>query len=443
MTVEHLPGRSGVRWYILALLFAASFVAYLLRTNRSIAGERIMAESGLTQTQFGWVLAAFAWGYALFQFAGGVLGDRIGGRKALTLIAILWGLLTLAVGVVPVVSPMALLFTLIVIRFLLGAANAPLYPVTSGGTTCNWFPVAGWALPNGLTNAGLTFGAAACAPLMAWLMAQMGWRLSFIITAPLAFILAGVWWWYARDTPAEHPDVRQEELALIDAGRSTIDCGAAEPGAWKRVLRDRNVLLLTLSYFCSNYVFYFFFNWLFIYLVDNRKLTLLDGGLYAALPWMIGAVGATIGGYACDRLCKSRGMTIGCRWPAIAGLFIAAVMIFAASQAATAVLAVVFLSLCLFGQQMTEGAFWAATIAASGRQASAACGVLNTGGNVVGGIGAVMVPFLVEQLGWAAALGSASIFAIAAALLWIPIRAEPAQSVESSVESVKSVSLNP
>jgi ACS family glucarate transporter-like MFS transporter len=424
MTIPHPPGRSGIRWYILVLLFAASFVAYLLRTNMSIAGERIMAEAGLTQTQFGWVLAAFAWGYALFQFPGGVVGDWIGGRKALTLMAILWGALTLAVGIIPVLSPMALLVTLIAIRFLLGAANAPLYPVTSGGTTCNWFPVAGWALPNGLTNAGLTLGSAAAGPLIAWLVVSLGWRHSFIVTAPLAFVLAAVWWWYARDTPAEHPAVRQAELALIDAGRSTVDCGAIQPGAWKAVLKNRNVLLLTLSYFCSNYVFYFFFNWLFIYLVDSRQLKSLEGGLYSSLPWIVGAVGAAVGGFVCDTLCKRRGMTYGCRWPAIVGLTIAALMIFAASQAATAVMAVVFLSLCLFGQQMTEGAFWAATISVSGRQASAACGVLNTGGNVVGGVGALMVPSLVQHLGWAAALGSASVFAVVAALLWLPIRAE-------------------
>ena len=47
---------------MLALLFAASFVAYVLRTNMSIAGERMMTDLGLTQVQLGMVLAAFAWG---------------------------------------------------------------------------------------------------------------------------------------------------------------------------------------------------------------------------------------------------------------------------------------------------------------------------------------------------------------------------------------------
>src|SRR5512147_585227 len=95
------PPRSQARWSILALLFAASFIAYILRTNMSIAGEAMMGELGLSQVQLGIVLAAFAWGYAIFQFPGGVFGDRIGGRKALTLMLVGWGLLTLATAAIP------------------------------------------------------------------------------------------------------------------------------------------------------------------------------------------------------------------------------------------------------------------------------------------------------------------------------------------------------
>ena len=59
-----------------------------------------------------------------------------------------------------------------------------------------------------------------------------------------------------------------------------------------RMLRDPQILLLSASYFCSNYVFYFFFNWLFIYLVENRGFKVLESGFFAAVPWMSGAVGA-------------------------------------------------------------------------------------------------------------------------------------------------------
>ncbi len=421
------PTRSHVRWYILALLFAASFVAYLLRTNMSVAGETMMGDLGISQLQLGYVLAAFAWGYAIFQFPGGVFGDRIGGRKALTIIAVLWGVLTLLTSLVPspaMASTRIILFSLIAIRFLMGAVQAPLYPVTSGGTTCLWFPVSGWAFPNGLTNAGLTLGSAAAGPLVAWLMTTVGWRQSFVVTAPAAFVLAACWYWFARDRPSEHPKVSQAELHLINAGRESAPVQLPPPGAWIKVLGNRQILLLTASYFCSNYVFYFFFNWLFIYLVQNRGFKVFEGGWYASIPWIVGAVGALIGGLWSDAWSKTRGPRIGTRIPCIIALSLCAVFLLLASTANHPLVAVAWLSLCLACQQMTEGAFWAAAIGVSGSNASAGCGILNTGGNVVGGVGALAVPLVVESLGWPAALASASIFAVVAALLWLLIDAE-------------------
>jgi ACS family glucarate transporter-like MFS transporter len=163
---------------------------------------------------------------------------------------------------------------------------------------------------------------------------------------------------------------------------------------------------------------------LFIYLVDSRKFQILEGGYFAAAPWIAGAVGATLGGLACDRLCRRIGARWGCRLPSIVGLLLAGGLILAAATARDAYLAVVFLSLCLGGQQLTEGAYWAATISVAGRHASAACGVLNTGGNVVGGIGALLVPVTVEAFGWVAALATASLFAFVGAALWFWIRAD-------------------
>jgi len=411
---------SVVRWKICALLTIASFVAYLLRTNMSVAGAPMAADLGLTPVQLGVVLGGFAWGYALFQFPGGVLGDRIGARRALTAMAVLWGVLNLLVGLVPAgtaLSTTAALLLLLALRFLMGAAQAPLFPVIGGRATCNWFPVSGWALPNSLQNAGLTFGSAATGVVIASLTQRYGWRQSFVLTAPLALLLAAIWWWYGRDRPAEHPGVNPAELALIDGGRPRAE--PAEPGAWKLVLRDRQVLLLTLGYFCSNYVFYFFFNWLFIYLIESRGFRLLEGGTYAAAPWITGAFGAVLGGWLCDRLWRRLGGRLACRVLGAGGMAISAVFLAAAGAAPGPVGAVVLLSLCLGAQQFTDPIYWAGTIAVSGRRAAAACGVLNTGGNIVGGIGAVAVPLTVERLGWSAALAIGAAFGLAAAALWL------------------------
>jgi len=158
---------SHTRWRIVALLVVASFVAYLLRTNMSVAGERIMTDVGLTPVQLGWVLAAFAWGYALFQLPGGMLGDLLGGRRALALVTALWGVLNFLVALVPrgaASGSLLVIASLVSLRFLMGAAQAPLFPVLGGSVIARWFPPSGWALPNALTNSGLTLGAAATGP---------------------------------------------------------------------------------------------------------------------------------------------------------------------------------------------------------------------------------------------------------------------------------------
>ncbi len=427
ITGPTLSRPTAIRWRVCALMIVVSFVAYLLRTNMSVAGVPMSADLGLSHVQLGVVLAAFAWGYAIFQFPGGLLGDVIGARRALTILAVLWGVLNLLVAFVPGTaagSATAVVLVLMTLRFLMGAAQAPLFPIIGGGTTCHWFPVSGWALPNALQNFGATFGAAAAGPLIAWLMERFGWRASFLLTAPAAVLCAGLWWWYVRDRPSEHVEVNPEERRLIEAGRTAEDLAPVEPGAWRVVIRNRQVQLLTLGYFCVNYLFYFFFNWLFVYLIENRGFKLLEGGWYASIPWMAGAVGAVYGGWLCDRLWKRLGARRSCRYLGAAGVGAAAVLLLAAGWAPHPLAAVVLLSLCLAAEQFTDAIYWAAAISVAGRRASAACGLMNTGGNLSGGVVALVIPLVVDRFGWPAALATGSAFAIVAAALWLVTSAD-------------------
>ena len=435
-TGRTLARPTAIRWRICALMIVVSFVAYLLRTNMSVAGVPMSADLGLSHVQLGVVLAGFAWGYAIFQFPGGVIGNVVGARRALTVTAVLWGVLNLLVAFVPggsAGSVTVLVLALATLRFLMGAAQAPLFPIIGGGTTGNWFPVSGWAFPNSLQNFGATFGAAAAGPLIAWLMGRFGWRASFLLTAPVALLCAAAWWWYVRDRPAEHPEVNAEERRLIEAGRSGEDLAPVEPGAWRAVIRDRQVQLLTAGYFCVNYLFYFFFNWLFVYLIESRGFKLLEGGWYASIPWMAGAVGAVCGGWLCDRLWKRLGARRSCRYLGAAGVAAAAVLLLAAGWAPHPLAAVVLLSLCLAAEQFTDAIYWAAAIAVAGRRASAACGLMNTGGNLSGGVVALVVPLVVDRFGWPAALATGSAFALVAAGLWLVTSADVA--MEDPVEA--------
>jgi ACS family glucarate transporter-like MFS transporter len=415
-----------VRWALLGLLFILAFVAYVLRMNLSVAGKFMMDDLGLTRIQLGWALSAFVWGYAIFQFPGGVFGKRLGPRRALSLLAVGWGVITVLTGLVPgmiFTSSAASLIVLIVLRSLQGVFQAPYFP-TQAGTVETWFPPAGWALPNSLVSTGLGLGAAFTAPLIAWLMVTVGWRASFYLTGPVAFVMAAVWWWFARDDPAEHPRVGEAELGMIRADRRPLDRGASEQAAWKRLLTNRDTLLLAVSYLLMNYVFYIFFSWFFIYLVDVRGFSTLEGGALAATPFVIGSLAAAVGGAVCDSLCRRIGARWGCRAPAIGGLVLVALFLFAGATAPNPYLAVVFLSLCFAGTQFTEGAYWAAQTYVSGPDTAPATGILNTGGNLGGVIATPLVPILAAHFGWIVGLASGSLFAVCAAVLWLFIRAD-------------------
>jgi ACS family glucarate transporter-like MFS transporter len=413
-----------VRFRILGVLFVLSFVNYLLRNNLSVAMPSIREEFGFSNAELGWILGSFNFAYALFQIPGGIFGEVYGPRRALAIIAVSWGVLTFLTGFAPALmaaSATGAMVSLIVVRFLLGVSNAPIFPVYAG-TVASWFPVGGWAFPNAAGNIGLTLGQAALGPLVTFLIIKFGWRESFYILAPLG-LLAGAWWyWYGRDTPAEHRAVSKPELELIAAGRLPQAEARKRRGEWRKVLLQKDVLLLALSYFCMNYVFYMFANWLFIYLVEARGFSLLESGWLYALPFVTGAVLAAVGGLVCDALCRRLGPRWGCRLPAMSGLILVAVFLIAGAYSMNAYVAVTLLSLCFGFTQFTEGAFWAASTYAAGPHTATATGVMNTGGNAAGFLAPVM-GLMVDQLGWLATLASGSIFALTAAALWLFIGA--------------------
>jgi ACS family glucarate transporter-like MFS transporter len=416
----------GYRWVVLAVIILASFVAYTLRTNVNIVGETMMRDLGMTEYQLGLVFSAFAAGYALFQFPGGLIGDRFGPRKTITAIAIAWTLLTVITALVPGSGVWAVGYTvgaLIFTRFLVGVANGPFFPVTIGGTIERWFPVSQWGLPNGLSSAGLTLGSAATAPLVVWLMQTYGWRNALLIVAPTGLVAALAYWLLVTDDPADHPKITEEELSFIRSDRPPAE-GDIEKGAWKLALKDRNVLLIALSYFCMNYVFYLFFSWFFYYLVSVREFSASDAGMFVSAQWILGAVGATVGGFGCDMLVRKLGIRRGTRYQTMMALILSGVFLYIGATSTNVMITVITLCFSFGFTQLTEAPMWVATMGVAGKHSQVATGVLNTGGNIPGVIGGLMVPFIAAWLGWSAAIISGSLFAVTGALLWLFIRAD-------------------
>jgi hypothetical protein len=80
--------------------------------------------------------------------------------------------------------------------------------------------------------------------------------------------------------------------------------------------------------------------------------------------------------------------------------------------------------LLFFFNQLTEGPYWATSIAVGGKQAGAAGGVMNTGANAMGIVNALLVPWLALVFGWSAAIGSAALFALLGIGFMLLVRAD-------------------
>ena len=414
---------------MLGLVVIAGAIGYVLRVNLSIAAPAVKADLGLTQAQLGLVLSAFFTTYAVFQIPGAALGERLGPRRALTWSFAGWGVVTILVSAVPGAAAPAwvTLGSLLVLRGALGALQAPLFPVSFGGTIAAWLPRARWGFAAGIQNCGFTLASAAAAPIGAWLVLRLGWRHAVVVSGPPALALAATWWWYNRDDPRDHARVNDEELAIIGAGRSmTTDAGR---GTWIDVLTDRTLMLLTVSYFAINYPYYLFFSWFYFYLTEVRHVPPQLAGYFSATQWVVAAVATMAGGFLCDKLSTAYGASRGCRMTVVGGILFGIPCLAVGAVTTQPVMMVLLLSTSFASTMLVDAAYWVVAMRIAGPRAPLATGVLNTGGNLSGTAAALLVPLVASALGWVAAIQSAVVFAGAAALLWVWIAADEPEPV--------------
>lgn len=412
-----------IRWRIFSLLFGFGCVAYLQQKSLTVAAARMMPDLGLTQMQIGWLEWAFVLGYAAFQLPGGVIGQRLGARRTFILISLVAFLATILTPLAPVVlTGTALLVTLLLLQLLLGLAQGPIFPV-SCGVMQTWFLPEQWALVNGLQSMGLQIAAALTPPLVAYLMAAFGWQRALFWPQLPALALIGVWAWYGRNAPAEHPRVTAEELAELGENSVVSTQTAVSWRRLGRLLGNQSILLLTLSYICMNYVFYLIANWCFLYLVQERHFSILEGGWLAAGPPLAAAAGAGIGGKLASDVCARLGYRWGFRLVPLLALPSAGVLLLVTVHLSSPYGAVAALALCYGIIELTEGSYWAATMFVARADTMPAGGILNTGGNVGGLISIPIVAYLSGHGAWTAAFVIGTLFAMVGAAAWFGIDA--------------------
>lgn len=415
------PQRVRVRWKIFLYLFGFGFILYMQQRAIPVAGIEMMPRLHLTQVDIAWLEEALLIGYTVMQFPGGVLGQRLGARRSFIVIS----LIALAAYVATPLAPFllagaSLLAMLAALQLVLGAAHGPVFPV-SAGVFQAWFAPDKWPLVQGLQSMGLQLGAAVMPPLITSLIYFFDWQRALLWSALPALLLIAGWAWYGRNTPAEHPAVSAAELAEVAAHPvPAVDASISWARMWA-LMKDRDVLLLTASYICMNYVFYLIANWCLVYLVQERHFTMLEGGRLASTPPLAAAIGAGLGGWLATFFGRRYGVRWGLAIVPLVSLPAAALLQFLAVDALNAYLAVVALALCFAAVELNEGPYWAAIMHVGRADAMAASGLLNTGGNAGGLIATPIVGYLSSQHQWTLAFWIGAAFAIAGAAAWLAI----------------------
>lgn len=380
------------RWVFVLSAFVLSLLLYIDRIAISTAKDGIVGDLGLTDTEFGWVLSSFALGYALLQIPSGVLVDRFGPRRLLTAIVIFWSIFTAVTGHV------SGLVAMIACRFLFGAGEAGAYPALARAIYA-WVPLKERGIVNGINFSGSRLGAAGALILMPWLIDALGWRHMFTLLGVIGIVWALIWWWWFRDDPRD-AGMGEAEYALVNAGRATSPTtGSAPRLSLGDALADRTMWFNCAQYFCSNFTAFFALTWLFPFMKSQYDLSMATAGLLSALPFLGGTVGNWVSGALVDRLYSAGYHDWSRKGPAIIGFALGAVGLFMASDAQTAVEAVGWLTLAVFGIDMVLAPSWSLCVDIGRASSGMVSGTMNFAGNVGSFVTGLAFPYLLAWFG--------------------------------------------
>jgi len=286
-----------------------------------------------------------------------------------------------------------------------------------------------WMLPSergfsqGITHAGSRLGAALTPALVAFIIAGYGWRAPFVVFGMLGLLWASVWFWYYRDSPAEHKGVNAAERDLIQSGLGSV-AKTRRAVPWKQILSSPQMWMVCAMYFCYAYNVSVYLTWFPKYLSDHRGFSLQKMGLYASLPLLAGTIGDLCGGWISDILAKRIfDITMARRVVAITGFLLSAVSIVLATLTSDPLQSVIYSCFAMLGMELTVGVSWAVTIDIGGESAGSVSALMNTFGNTGGAMASVLTGYLVQAAGWNLPFLIVAGLSVVAALLFLRIDA--------------------
>ena len=358
------------RFKLAAWLCGLAAILYLDRLCMAQAVTPIQNELGLTNTEISYVSMAFTLAYGAFMVPVGRLADAVGSRAVLTGVVLGWSALT---GLTGAASGLAMLM---VLRFLFGAAEAGAFP-NAARMISRWFPLGERGRIQGIMLASAQMGAVFTPIVAAYVIQLAGWRWMFFSFAAIGGVWAlGFWLWY-RDDPRLHPSVSPKELAIIHAG-SPPTTTAPGPVPWRRVFRNRGILILSLVTVLGAFYTYFFYTWFQKYLNAARGVDNVTTGWLTSVVFAGSAVGMLIGGWLSDRIPTWTSQPITARrYLGVLSYLTSSACLFAGIQCDNSYALALFWGASFCAMHLSLPNWWSCALPQSGRHVATLFGLMN------------------------------------------------------------------
>jgi D-galactonate transporter len=375
---------------LIPFLFICYVAAYLDRINIGFAQLQMKQDLAFSDAVYGLGAGIFFFGYALFEVPSNLLLEKIGARKTLIRILVLWGLTS--AGMMLVSTPTQLYVT----RFLLGLFEAGFFPGIILYFTY-WYPTHMRAKIIALFMSGMAVAGIIGGPLSGWIMNDLagvngwkGWQWMFLLEGLPSVLLGLLAWFVLCDRPAKAHWLSAHEKDLIDRTlqQDRQALGSAHHGSLRQALRDPKIYILAFAYFtfiAGTYVITF---WLPTMVKSFGVSNPLEIGALTAIPYLIGAIGMVVLGKHSDRTGERRWHCAGAAFLGGAGLIATS---FLTGHLAAALFALAFATIGIFA---TMPLFW--SIPTAYLSPSAAAGGIALI-NSLGLVGGFVSPFVI---GW-------------------------------------------
>lgn len=295
-----------IAWRLVPFLLLCYMLACIDRFNIGFAKLQFLHDLKLDDTVYGIAAGIFYIGNILFEVPSNLLLERIGVRRTLLRIMLLWGAVT---SLLMFAQSATFLY---VFRFLLGVAEAGFFPGVLFYLTF-WFPDRMRGSITSMFVMAMPMGGIFAGPLSGWLMTSMegvggfhGWQWLFFIEGLPAMLVGVIAYFYLSDDVASARWLTKDEKKLVQADLMRDRQTRASGGTFRDALRDPKVYLLAFiyfSYFCSLTT---------VLLWTPTLLKAMPGQSVGSVGWISGGISlvSTIGmvlvGYSSDRHLERR-----------------------------------------------------------------------------------------------------------------------------------------